>query len=102
MGKQMIDQYIYLHFSSGIMMYFFGLSIRNTLIIHTIFEILENTKVGMLFINKYLTFWPGSKNYPDSLVNSLGDTVGVLAGWISAYLIDQIGNKYGLYDKHIT
>ena len=31
----------------------------------------------------------------------LGDTIGTVIGWLSAYLVDQIGNKYGWYNLHI-
>lgn len=87
MGQLLFDRFTYLHFASGIISYFFGLSLLQFLVLHTIFEIIENTKFGINFINKYLFFWPGGKSESDSIINNIGDTIGALIGWISAYLI---------------
>lgn len=87
MGVKLFDKYTYLHFASGIIAYYWGLSIIVWIIVHTIFEIFENTKTGMRIINK-LPIWPGGKDHADSTINSLvGDTIGSLIGWISAYII---------------
>ena len=101
MGLYFFDQYSYLHFASGIIAYFWNLSVKNWLIIHTIFEILENTTIGIHFINKIFTIWPGGKPLPDSFQNILGDTFFTIMGWLSAYYIDKLGNKYGWYSLHI-
>ena len=101
MGLKLFDQYTYLHFASGIISYFFGLPIILWFIIHTIFEISENTQLGIYIINNYLKFWPGGKPHSDSLINIIGDTIGTLLGWLSAYGIDKIGNNYNLYELHI-
>jgi len=99
MGKQLFDKYTYLHFAAGIVIYFWGVSLITWIIIHTIFEILENTKMGMHIINRYVTLWPGGKPHSDSLTNSIGDTLGAVIGWISAYLVDTVSNKYDLYNS---
>ena len=88
MGKQFIDNYTYLHFAVGIVAYFWNISLLNWFILHSIFEYLENTKIGMNFINKNITFWPGGKLYPVSIINNIGDTCGAMIGWISAYYIN--------------
>jgi len=100
MGKQLFDQFTYLHFAVGILFYFWGIKFFDLLIIHTIFEIFENTNVGMHIINKYITFWPGGKPRTDSLTNIIGDTIGVSIGWYSAYYISKIGKKYEWYFKN--
>ena len=102
MGLQLFDQFTYLHFASGIIFYFFGNSIIVTIILHTLFEIIENTKFGLNIINNYLFFWPGGKPYSDSILNIIGDTIGVIIGWLSAYYIDSVGSKYGWYKRHIN
>ena len=51
MGTRFLDQYTYLHFSVGIIVYFWNISLLNWIILHTIFELLENTKIGMRLIN---------------------------------------------------
>jgi hypothetical protein len=61
MGKYIFDQYFLLHFSSGIMAYFWGISFNNWFIIHFLFEYFENTSFGMNIINKMITFCPGEK-----------------------------------------
>ena len=100
MGKFTFDQFTYLHFASGIIAYFWGLPIYVWFILHTIFEVLENSKFGIKLINK-IFFWPGGKPKADSFINIVGDTIGGMIGWGSAYLVDNIGNKYGWYPLHI-
>lgn len=100
MGTRFLDQYTYLHFAVGIIVYFWNISLLNWIILHTIFEFLENTKTGMKLINN-LPFWPGGKPASDSIINNIGDTVGAIIGWGSAYFLDNLGNKYGWYALHI-
>ena len=101
MGVNFLDQYSYLHFSVGIVAYFWGLNVKNLIILHILFELFENHKISIPFINKYITFWPGGKPKADSLINSLGDILSCIVGWISAYYLDILGSKYGWYQKHI-
>ena len=101
MGYKLFDQFTYLHFAVGIIFYFWNISLLNSIILHTIFEFIENTTFGMNLINKYIIFWPGGKSSSDSFINIIGDTLGVIIGWLSAYYFDIIGNKYGWYDLHI-
>lgn len=101
MGKKLLDQYSYLHFAVGIVIYFWGINLKNWFIIHIIFEIVENSNLGMNFINNYIKIWPGGKPKSDSLLNMTGDTIAAMLGWISAYYIDNLGKKYNLYDLHI-
>ena len=103
MGNRLFDQYTYLHFASGIIAYFWGLRLKTLIILHVIFEIIENTQTAMALINKYIyIFSPMRKNYPDSLINMVGDTIGAIIGWLSAYYLDKIGDKYRWYKKHIN
>ncbi len=100
MGLMLFDQYTYLHFASGIIAYFWNISFVNWIILHTIFEYIENTNYGINIINKF-TFWPGGKSCPDSLINNVGDTIGTIFGWLTAYYLDKLGEKYGWYKVHI-
>ena len=103
MGLNFLDQYTYLHFASGIIAYFWGLRLKTFIILHIIFEIIENTKIGMNIINKYIyKFSPMKKIYPDHFINMVGDTISGILGWLSAYYLDKIGNKYQWYKKHIN
>jgi len=86
MGKELFDAYTYLHFASGIIAFFWGISYINTLIVHTLFEFFENTLLGIRIIGDF-EYWPGGKVTSDSLLNSIGDTVGVSLGWWTAYYI---------------
>ena len=101
MGTKLFDQYTYLHFAVGIIGYFWKVSLINLLIFHTIFEFIENTQFGMNIINKYFKFWPGGKLKSDSIINNIGDTIGILLGWLSAYYLDNLGNKYEWFTLHI-
>ena len=101
MGYQYFDQYTYLHFAVGIVVYFWNISLLNWVILHTIFEFLENTQMGVNIINKYIVFWPGGKPKSDTIINSVGDTFGAVVGWLSAYYLDKLGNNYKWYALHI-
>jgi hypothetical protein len=83
MGYNFMDHYSLLHFAMGIVFYFWGITLKASIIIHTIFEILENTKIGMLIINKFY-YWPGGKTHADNLSNSIGDTFFFIIGWTLA------------------
>ena len=100
MGVNFFDQYIYLHFATGIISYFWGITLLHWTIFHTLFEYLENTKTGMNLINQYFTFWPGGKPKPDAIINRVGDNLSAILGWISAYYLDHLGNTYGWYTLH--
>ena len=100
MGQNFADQYSFLHFCVGAIAYFWGVPWEWWFIAHTLFEVLENTTVGIKLINRF-PIWPGGKPNADSFVNSLGDTVFAMLGWFAAYAIDQLGNHYGWYKKHL-
>lgn len=100
MGAYLLDQYSLLHFATGIITYFWGISAKTLLLIHTLFELSENTQTGMSFINN-LSFWPGGKPKSDTLLNIIGDTLAVLFGWFCAYQLDKIANELGWYQAHL-
>jgi len=97
MGNKFIDQYSLLHFAVGIVVYFWDISLLSWFVLHTIFELIENTQQGIYFINNYITWWPGGKPRPDSIINSIGDTIFSLLGWVIAYYTDQFGKQWQLY-----
>ena len=97
MGNKFIDQYSLLHFAVGIVVYFWDISLLSWFVLHTIFELIENTQQGIYFINNYITWWPGEKPRPDSIINSIGDTIFSLLGWVIAYYTDQFGKQWQLY-----
>jgi hypothetical protein len=90
MGYQYFDKYTYLHFAVGIVAYYWNISLPNWVILHTIFEILENTQMGMNIINEYIVLWPGGKQKSDTIINNIGDTIGTILGWLSAYYLDKL------------
>jgi len=89
MGLKLIDRFSYLHFSVGVIFYYWDIDLFKSFILHSIFEFIENTNFGMNVINKYITLWPGKKPYADSYINNLGDTIFFILGWISAYIINK-------------
>jgi hypothetical protein len=82
-------------------LYFWNVDFLTTIILNTIFEIFQNSVLGIKFINKYIKLWPGGKQSKDALINSVGDTIGTILGWTTAYMIDKIGVKYGWYNSHL-
>lgn len=83
----MFDPYSLAHAGSGVAARSLKLSLTQTIVLHTVFEIAENY---------YLKFHPTVKKifpYPskDSLVNMIGDTISVAVGW---YLTDKYGRLH--------
>ena len=101
MGIHIFDQYSYLHFAVGVIAYFWDTGLKTLLIVHILFEFLENTPLGMYIINNYMPFWPGGKPKADSIINQMGDTIASVIGWLSAYYLDQLGAKYQWYEAHL-
>ena len=52
MGHQLFDQYTYLHFAVGVIAYFWNISLVYWFVLHSIFEFVENTQMGVNIINK--------------------------------------------------
>jgi|LakMenEpi03Aug12_release.lakeMendotaPanAssembly.Ray.scaffolds.fasta_scaffold743864_2 hypothetical protein len=98
MGTNFIDKYSLLHFASGIVAYFFNISITQWIIINILFETLENTKEGIEIINNFFIYiWPGGKNYPDTFVNIIGDITFSILGWLVASILDYYDKKLKLH-----
>ena len=96
-----VDQYSYLHFATGIIMYFWGVRLWIWILIHVLYEIFENLEEVVYIINKYITIWPGGKCMADTQINRIGDVVFGTLGWLSASYIDNLGNTYGWYRPHL-
>lgn len=90
MGGTLLDQYSLLHFATGVVAYFWGISFMTNLVLHTLFELIENTALGMWVINNVVRVWPGGKPHPDSTRNMLGDTAANIAGWLLAAWLDSV------------
>ena len=98
MGQHIFDQYSLLHFASGVIAYFWGISLPIWIIIHTAFEIFQNSCCGMEFINHALkNVWPGGHQSKDTIWNSVGDTITAILGWLCAYWLDTLGKKHEWY-----
>lgn len=93
MGVHFMDKFSYLHFVSGAVVFYWNISLFHWFLLHTLFEIVENTKFGIHVINTYFKFWPGGKPSADSLMNNLGDTFFALLGWFSAFLVTRQAEK---------
>ncbi len=91
MGYRLFDQYSLLHFAVGVVAYFWSISFLMIIVIHILFEFIENTGVGMNLINTYFTqWWPGGKTHADSMLNRFSDTIFTGIGWLASYQLDKI------------
>ncbi len=98
MGKLFLDQYSLLHFSTGVLAYFWRFGFFVSIFAHILFEWIENTEFGMAFINRNLAhIWPGGKPWADSLLNRTGDTTTFALGWLIAEWLDRTGVNRGWY-----
>jgi hypothetical protein len=87
MGKYFTDNFSILHFATGIIFYYFGISFTNSFIIHLLFEAIENQNFAMEIISK-TGWWPGGKDEADTVLNSLGDQFYFSLGWIISSKLD--------------
>jgi hypothetical protein len=96
MGQYLLDKFSILHFTIGILWRYMGFDIISLFLFHTIFEIVENSKIGMYIISTYFKIWPGGKPSADTLLNIVGDILISLLGWIltNTYFIQ---NTIALY-----
>ena len=97
MGTKIVDQFSLLHFAVGIVVYFWDISLLLWFVLHTMFELIENTPQGIYFINHYIYFWPGGKPKAETAINTIGDTIFAMLGWIVAYYTTQLANSLKLY-----
>lgn len=81
MGTEFFDEFSLLHFASGVIAQYWGISFSFWFLIHFLFEVIENTAIGVSFIDNYLVFWPGGKLAPDAIINRVGDHIFALLGW---------------------
>jgi len=87
MGKYFFDKFSLLHFSVGVIAYFWNIPFLMALIMHMIFEVVENSYSGIQFINKYLVnegilSFPGGKRVPDTMINIISDNIFFILGWL--------------------
>jgi hypothetical protein len=91
MGLRIFDQYSILHLAVGIIAYFWSISFIVLIVIHIIFEYVENTQWGMKIINTYFKrWWPGGKTHPDNIINQISDIVFSGIGWLIANYVDKV------------
>ncbi len=90
MSQVFTDEFSLLHFATGIVAQFMGLSLAHWFVVHVTFELVEDTQTGVRVINKLFgKIWPGGgKKVPDSFLNSeLGDNFYAVLGWVFAFLL---------------
>ena len=97
MGIKLFDEYSLLHFAVGIVFFFWKIRLSHVILLHILFEYLENTLEGINLINKFIPMWPGGKEKPDSILNSTGDILSSVIGWLVSYIIIRI-----FKNKHYT
>lgn len=94
MGLRVFDKYSLLHFAVGIIAYFWSISFFMTIVLHILFEFIENTPIGMNLINTYfIGWWPGGKTHPDNLLNRVSDTAFTGLGWGIAHFLGKSAQK---------
>lgn len=94
MGEGCLDRFSWLHFATGMIAYYWGVNFWVALLVHIIFEILENTEIGMKFITN-IKIWPGGKAKADSFLNStICDNAFFVFGYGVAYLLHKYEDKY--------
>lgn len=98
MGVYFTDNFSLLHFASGIIAYYWNLTFIEWLLLHIIYEIFQNSQIGLWFINHIVTVWPGGKLNYDSYINILGDLIYGILGWIFTHYYILFMYNGSLYD----
>ena len=80
MGDLIFDGYSLLHIITGVILFLLGIDFKTTLILHLLFETIENSPWGISILQQ-IPIWPGGKDRPDDLINMLGDTISAGLGW---------------------
>ena len=83
-----MDKYSLFHFSIGVIFYFFGIRLPFLILKYTIFAILKNTKNGIIFMDKYMKYWPDRKT--NDIIGSLINIVIAFIGWYSSKLLNEL------------
>ena len=98
--SKIFDRYTYLHFAAGIIAYYWGFTFVEWIVFHLFLDIFERTEFGKKVLQFFIRIWPGrEQNVLESYYNVLGDSASAALGWGSAYLIDNMLQKAGLYEK---
>lgn len=98
MGIYFTDNFSLLHFSSGIIAYYWGIGFIHWFLLHLIYEVLQNTSWGIWFINNIVTLWPGGKLDYDSYINTIGDQTYGMLGWVFTHYFIKIVYAGKLHD----
>lgn len=104
MGVYFVDQYTLLHLAVGVVAYFWNVPFLVGMLLHIVFELVENTGWGISAINRYIIEpgwfgWPGGKRAPDTMANQVGDTIAFAGGWTLAGWLDAVGQGRGWYPR---
>lgn len=81
MGIYFTDKFSLLHFSSGIIAYYWNISLIYWFIFHALYEYVENRPNIVKLIDK-ITIWPGGKKSSDFIINNIGDQFYATLGWL--------------------
>jgi len=100
MGIYFTDPFSLLHFATGVIVYFWGISFQSWFLLHLFYEFITNTKFGIWFINHVVTIWPGGKLNYDSYINILGDQFYGMLGWIFTHYFMKIFYKNSIYNTY--
>ena len=98
--SKIFDNYTYLHFAAGIIAYYWGFTLLEWTVFHLFLDIFERTDFGKKVLHFFIRIWPGrDDNLLESYYNVFGDSASAVLGWLSAYLLDIMLQKIGLYQK---
>lgn len=82
------DQYSLAHFAFGIIVYYVGLTFEQWFWLHLIFELIENGQISREIAHKYIPKFGFESATQDTIINSIGDQIFAMAGWLTGYFVD--------------
>jgi hypothetical protein len=89
MNVDIFDQYSLVHFVAGFTSYFLKINLSTWFVIVALFEFIQNSQqkwLGSLKETILSKITPFSQQ-PETMINSIGDLLCAVLGWISAYYL---------------
>ena len=104
MGQRFLDKFSLLHFAWGIILYFFNVSLPISTLISILFELIENSDIGIKFIQTYIIgIWPGGKDRADSVYNQVGDVIKSFRALYKSWelVLSVFPKKVSIFDRFL-
>lgn len=92
--KFFYDQFSWAHLAAGIIVYYMGITFEQWFWLHLLFEIVENGSMSRKMAQKYIPKFGWDSPIQDTIINTIGDQVFAIIGWLIAYFVNTVLFKH--------